>query len=91
MLTEYLKATGANDKDFAARAGVSTASVSLWKRGLSRPGYDSALLLQSATGGAVPYLAWQHQADAPAPPPKVKPAPTTKRRNPRKRATGRAA
>jgi len=58
LLRHFLTAEKLSQADFAARAGVSTASVSLWLAGVSRPGYDSALLVQSATGGAVPFVSW---------------------------------
>lgn len=59
LLRKHLTAKKLSQADFAALAGVSTASVSLWLSGHSRPGYESALLVQSATGGAVPYTAWR--------------------------------
>lgn len=58
QLRRHLTTCKITQAQFAAQAGVSTASVSLWLSGLSRPGYESALLIQSATAGAVPFAAW---------------------------------
>lgn len=57
-LRRYLDEKKQTQADFAARAGVSKASVSLWLAQHSLPGRSSALLIQSATGGAVPFAAW---------------------------------
>lgn len=65
LLRDFLASSRLSQQDFARLAGVSTASVSLWLSGHSRPGYQSALLIQSATGGSVPYLAWAMTAEAP--------------------------
>lgn len=66
QLRRHLTAQKLTQAEFAAQAGVSTASVSLWLSGLSRPGYESALLIQSATGGAVPFAAWRADEVPPA-------------------------
>lgn len=64
MLKEYIDRAGLNQATFAKQAGVSTAAVSFWINGLSSPDGSSALLLQSATNGAVPYAAWFSPATA---------------------------
>jgi transcriptional regulator with XRE-family HTH domain len=58
MLRKYLKDHRLTQASFAAQAGVSTASLSLWLSEENTPSGSSAMLVQSATGGAVPYTAW---------------------------------
>lgn len=63
LLRQHINSQGVDDQEFAARIGVSKGTISLWLSGHIRPSGSSALLLQSATGGAVPFAAWY--ADAP--------------------------
>lgn len=58
MLRRYIDQAGLDDQEFASRAGVSKASVSFWLSGRIRPSGASALIIQSVTGGAVPFTAW---------------------------------
>jgi transcriptional regulator with XRE-family HTH domain len=58
LLKRYLKKKRLTQSDFAAQAGVSEPSVSLWLSGTYPPSGPSAMLIQSATAGAVPFAAW---------------------------------
>lgn len=58
LLRKHLADAGLDQSRFAAQLGVSKGSVSLWLSGKIRPDGASALLIQSATGGAVPFPAW---------------------------------
>jgi len=58
LLREYLTDSNLSQDDFAARAGVCKGSVSLWLANKAKPTGASALVIQSATGGAVPFASW---------------------------------
>jgi len=60
LLRRYLADAHLSQAAFAARLKVSGAAVSLWASGTALPAAGSALLLQSATAGAVPFSAWFH-------------------------------
>ena len=58
LLRKHLTLAGLNQAAFAAQAGISEASISHYLRGLAVPSGPHALLIQSATAGAVPFAAW---------------------------------
>jgi DNA-binding transcriptional regulator YiaG len=58
LLRNHLAQRKLSQAEFAALAGVSTASVSLWLSGHSKPGRESALLVQTATDGVVTFASW---------------------------------
>jgi DNA-binding transcriptional regulator YdaS (Cro superfamily) len=58
LLQRHLESTGTSRATFASTIGVSKTVVTFWLNGDRRPSASSALLIQSATGGTVPFMAW---------------------------------
>ena len=52
-LSDYLKAKGITQADFATAIGMSVASVSRIASGLQRPDLDTLLAIKRASGNAV--------------------------------------
>lgn len=57
-LSEYLKDNGIRQEDFAARIGVTQATVSRLKAGLLTPSVTVAAGIERETGGAIPAASW---------------------------------
>lgn len=59
-LADYLARTNESHRAFAARAGFPKLypMVSLWSRGIGRPGLEAAMAIQAATGGEIPAAYW---------------------------------
>ena len=57
-LTEYLKATGTTQSDFAALIGVDQSVVSRYLSKEAKPTIDRAVQIARLTNNAVPVEAW---------------------------------
>lgn len=55
-IREYLKATGQNQSEFAARVGASRSAVSLWIRGKRQPSDYQLYRIHRETGIALEKL-----------------------------------
>jgi DNA-binding transcriptional regulator YdaS (Cro superfamily) len=45
----------------AKRLGVSQSLIAEWEKGPRRPGLETAVMMESETGGAVPIEAWGYE------------------------------
>lgn len=63
-LAEYLSTHSIKQADFAARLGLTQATVSRLARGVSSPSLDLAFHIERATGGAVPVAVWAPKSGA---------------------------
>lgn len=57
-LGRYLEQTGQTHEAFAEIASVPAPMISLWVRGLRRPGLDNAVRIAKATNERVPVSYW---------------------------------
>lgn len=57
-LSEYLTQNGIRQEDFAARIGVTQATVSRLKAEIMRPSIKVAARIEAETGGAIPAAYW---------------------------------
>lgn len=60
LLSAYLATNDEKQSAFAIRAGVAASSLSEWMNEKSAPDIYSAKLIEDATDGAVPIVAWAH-------------------------------
>jgi transcriptional regulator with XRE-family HTH domain len=71
LLADYLRECGETQAAFAERAGVSLSAMGGWLSGVRGPDLKSAVLVEKATGGAVPVESWvradgrRHKAQRP--------------------------
>lgn len=67
QLGEYLRVHGMTHEEFADKANVPAPQVSLWSRGIRRPGISNAMKIAEATGGLITIEYWSTVVTPPRP------------------------
>jgi transcriptional regulator with XRE-family HTH domain len=64
-LDRFLRANGLTQTAFAKCCGIPQCQVSLYVRGIRKPGRINALAISAATKGAIPVDSWDEPTTSP--------------------------
>lgn len=64
ILSSYLKRSGISQIEFARQVGIHPSVASRYISGETRPGIDTAFLIQRLTNGEVPAESWAKANEA---------------------------